>query len=141
MSQMERTEWRDLGFSKHHRLWGREMYMADIDWLGVEYSGYGTPRVLVEHKRYGARPENIDPRNANNQAVANLANAANIPFFINVYSEDYAKYQLIPVNNNARIYVPHIQTLNELEYVQLMYKLRNSEIPPEVAEFIKARLR
>ena len=131
MSQEERTGWRDAGLSARHRSWGWDCPAVDIDVLLVEYD-LGKPIALIEYKNEHATPQQKTHPSFN--ALIELGNRASIPVFACRYKDDFSNFRVIPLNDFSKEYVPKRITLTELEYVNLLYKLRGRKMPEELSK-------
>ncbi len=131
MSQEERTGWRDAGLSARHRSWGWDCPAVDIDFLLVEYD-LGKPIALIEYKNEHATPQQKTHPSFN--ALIELGNRASIPVFACRYKDDFSNFRVIPLNDFSKEYVPKRITLTELEYVNLLYKLRGRKMPEELSK-------
>lgn len=131
----ERTGWRDMAISQRHRMWGFNCPAADIDFLLIEYSA-GKAKALIEYKHEGARinfeEDNVGMHPKSYSALCDLANRANLPFFIIRYAENFRFWQVIPYNSYAKVWLAKEEVMTEKEYVTFLYKLRGSEIPREI---------
>ena len=125
----ERTLWRDAGLSERHRKWGWDCPMLDIDFLALEYDK-GAPSVLVEYKNEHTQTQYAS--HPSYQALIKLGDCANIPVFACRYSDDFTSWRVVPLNAKAREFVPSATTLNEAEWVRLLYRIRGREINDEV---------
>jgi len=131
VSQEERTGWRDAGLSARHRSWGWDCPAVDIDFLLVEYD-LGKPIALIEYKNEHATPQQKTHPSFN--ALIELGNRASIPVFACRYKDDFSNFRVIPLNDFSKEYVPKRITLTELEYVNLLYKLRGRKMPEELSK-------
>ena len=135
MSVDERSGWRDLEFSKHHRLWGHDCPMIDIDFLCCEYD-QGNPRALIEYKHTNALAENYNQPNY--KTLIRLGEIAQLPVFNVRYSADFKEYGVTPLNKYAVTHLPNPMAMNEKEYVTFLYKLRGRPLPEEVEDEINS---
>lgn len=128
----ERTHWRDLRLNDLHREWGWDCPMVDIDFLVLEYTHCRTV-AIVEYKH--EKWQVADPtHSASFVTITNLANIAKLPFFLVRYSDDMAIWVVRPLNNYALQHVPSQQVMTQAQYVALLYKLRDQELPAEIAQ-------
>jgi len=121
----ERTGWRDEALSRRHRLWGWDCPAADPDFLLIEYDRAEVV-ALVEYKHENAAP--IDLRTATYRAIAKLANAAQVPFFVVRYAGDFLWWEVMPANPNAYRVVPTTRRVTEQQYVRFLYRLRGRRL-------------
>ena len=122
----ERTEWRDLEFSKRHRKWGWDCPALDIDFLMIEYD-YGIPIALVEYKNeYAITQHSSHP---SYKALITLGNLADLPVFACRYSNDLLWYKAVALNDKAHEWLPERKTMTEREWVTLLYDLRGRSFP------------
>lgn len=133
----ERSHWRDEALSLRHRNWGWNAPMVDIDFLVVEYSA-GKARALIEYKSETAK---IDfENNKSFDALSDLANRADLPFFIVQYDNIlFSWFMVYPLNQRGKSVLKTVTKMTELEYVCFLYDLRGFELAPssEVAEWIR----
>lgn len=129
VTSSERTGWRDQEISQRHRRWGLYCTAVDIDFLLVEYK-LGTPVALVEYKQCQAIPPDLT--HGSYRALAALANASLIPFYIAVYWPESWAFQIEPGNEYALEWFFDGELLTEREYVTRMYKMRRETIPRDV---------
>lgn len=138
----ERSGWRDEKISRQHRLWGVECQITDIDFLVLEYyKEYDVirPTALVEYKNIRAKRQNSNyPQYV---ALAKLGSAANIPFFVVIYSDDFQKMIVQPMNAWAKVTVPRETCMSERQYVTFLYRLRGyDEVPQKVLNTLQGDL-
>ena len=132
----ERSAWRDLDFSEHHRKWGWDCPAVDIDFLMIEYDR-AKPIALVEYKHERAKP--ADPKSTTYRAIKTLSDLAGIPFFGVRYTSDFKKFTVARLNKKAEALLTARQVMTELEYVQFLYRLRWRKVPTDIIDFIKSR--
>ena len=132
----ERSGWRDLDFSEHHRKWGWDCPAVDIDFLMIEYDK-AKPIALVEYKHQQAKQ--ADPKTTSYRAIKALANIAHIPFFGVRYSYDFKQFTVARINYRAEQLLATRQIMSEFEYVEFLYRLRGRKVPDDIAQFIKSR--
>tara|TARA_Y100000310_G_C20226652_1_gene598271 strand:- start:118 stop:537 length:420 start_codon:yes stop_codon:yes gene_type:complete len=123
----ERTGWRDLSLSERHRKWGWDCPAVDLDFLFLEYDK-GQPVAIVEYKHERASPQYAC--HPTYQAMINLGTRADIPVFAARYKDDFSSWNIIPLNNIAKEWLPNRVVMNEREWVTFLYKLRGY-IPPD----------
>jgi hypothetical protein len=130
MSSVDRTNWRDEKLSLRHRDWGMDCPAVDIDFLLCEYN-HSKPVALIDYKLR----ENANKgyrHDSSIRTVANLADCANIPFFVVYYNclNNCWQFMLVPINkiasDNKVEY--HSKWLTESEYVNFLYSLRGYNI-------------
>lgn len=127
----ERNGWRDETISRRHRDWGYDCPALDLDWLVIEYDA-AIPVALVEYKNENARMAST--KEANYRALIKLGDMSGLPVFAVRYASDLSWFRVTALNCVARGKVPdRSQKMTELEYVTLLYKLRDRELPIEVA--------
>jgi hypothetical protein len=132
--RLERSGWRDEWMSIKHRDYGWDAPFVDIDFMGIEYN-YGKPVALIEYKHYNA---NVYPNHPSIKAQVYLADAAKIPHWIVIYYPEDVQYYLIPTNEYAKNYAGQKMCFepafwSEMNFVKLLYHLRKSNIPAEIA--------
>jgi hypothetical protein len=133
MSAHEHTGVRDLALSNRHRLYGFDCPATDIDFLLLEYN-HGQPIALIEHKHKNAL---VNLNDSSIVATKNLADRAQLPFFIVRYNPDNWHYIAIPGNRYATSHVVAPTLLMEEEYISLLYKMRGGTVPQYVLDAIK----
>ena len=87
------------------------------------------PVAIIEYKNRRAR---LDSGDANNTTLRRLADRANLPFLIVVYDTDQVQFGVVPMNNQAKDFVPEKQILSEEKYVELLYRIRNRVMPEDI---------
>ena len=127
----EITGRRDIKLCKRHRKWGFNMNELDLDF--IEYNDDALPLAIIEYKvafpLFPDRP-NIDRKI---KALTILAKKAELPALLTYYNPDF-KYWM-PFSLNEYLNIPGGR-YTEYEYVQLLYRIRKEEIPPEVSQFV-----
>ncbi len=127
----ERSGWRDERISRRHRTCGVACPATDIDFLLVETAG-AEPKAIIEYKHeradlnYGVSYQYV--------ALRKLAFNARLPFFVVQYADDFSWFKVYSMNDLAKNYVYDSKSMSELEFVKLLYLLRNKEMPQEVVE-------
>ena len=129
MSANERSGWRDVQLSIRHRKYGCDVPATDIDHLLIEYD-CAQPTALIEHKHLLAGAVNLS--HANYRATTELADRANLPFFVVRYNPERWTYRIQPANGIAQGVVFDPATCTEREYVEFLYRIRGREAPPEL---------
>lgn len=132
--RQERTGWRDQALSSRHRLWGYNCPMDDIDFLVCEYDQCKVV-ALVEYKNQHAKPHFMS--NPNIQALIDLANCAQRPFFVVRYADDLSLFRVVPINHIAKRSTAEAVVMSELEYVTFLYELRGRNIPQSIVQAIE----
>ena len=133
MTYEERTGWRDQQISARHRMWGFDCPALDIDFLMLEYD-QGKATAIVEFKHENAAPVHLG--HPSMRALKGLADAAGIPFWLVRYTDDYSWYFVTPGNDKAREFVSEAVRLSEPQWVELLYRCRGREVPPELSATI-----
>lgn len=118
----ERSEWRDIEFSKHHRTqWGFHCPMNDLDFVVAEYCWFKA-KALIEYKHERGL---VDLRAPGMRVLEDLADRAHLPAFVVRYGNDFDWYQVWALNALAVEWLPRgYQRFTEEEYVSFLYKLR-----------------
>jgi len=123
----ERNNWRDEKISHRHRCWGYDCPAVDIDFMVIEYDRRQAC-ALVDYKH-----ENLPEwhRNASSAALANMGTRAGIPAFVCVYADDFSWLYPIPLNDQARKWIPESggRHVTEQEWVKMLYEMRGRELP------------
>lgn len=128
----ERTGWRDERISLRHRAWGFDTPALDLDFLLLEYDR-GKACALVEFKHELAKE--LRRGHPSMRALSDLATRAGIPAFVAHYADDFSVYRVVPLNEQARIWIPTEQRMSEEEWVGLLYRLRGRTLPKDCAAF------
>lgn len=124
--KQEYTGLRDLGLSSRHRQWGFDAPAVDIDFLMIEYD-HDAPKALIEYKAYQGHKINIETSAI--RALANLANASGLPFFVVAYHPKEFWVYIKPINKRAMAYLKDAGHLSEADFVRLLYRLRGKVCP------------
>jgi hypothetical protein len=134
----ERTNWRDEALSARHRTWGFHIPMFDVDFLCVEYSKR-KPVALIEYKH--ERGWLVSRGNANMDVLISLGDnhTPALPVFVVQYAAKLDQFTVIPMNAVAEGLVSAQTVMNELQYVEFLYSLRRSTVPPVIRDEICKR--
>ncbi len=140
--------WSDRWISNRHRIWGSDLFMTDKDviitngddiatWHTINDKGFVTveyeihfgdpiPVAQIEYKTN----MNWDIKDWNIRLLKNDSDAHSpaIPFFIVVWDDISLEFLVCPINQTAKKFVPENIRLNEMDYVKLLYRLRDKEI-------------
>lgn len=133
----ERTGWRDEALSQRHRCWGWDCPAVDLDFLFLEYDR-GKATAIVEYKNEHARPQYAS--HPTYQAMIDVGNRAKLPVLACRYADDFSWWRIVPLNQEARKYVPHRVTITEQDWVRLLYKMRGYDVPQEVLDGISVEV-
>jgi len=125
----ERTGWRDQELNERHRRWGWDCPAIDLDFLFIEYDK-GKAAALVEYKNEFAKPQYTS--HPSFQALILLGDASDIPVIGVRYASDFSWWKVVPLNDKAKTYIPEIKTMNEVEYVTMLYAMRGRVLGPDV---------
>lgn len=125
----ERTHWRDQSLSERHRLWGYNAPAVDIDFLLIEYDS-DQPRACIEYK--AVHGQRIQTETSALRAVTALCNSAGIPFFLVAYHPTLFWVWIKAMNVRAQPYIPTARYLSEVQFVTLLYRLRNRVVPQSI---------
>lgn len=126
----ERTGWRDELISRRHRMWGFDCPAVDIDFLMLEYD-HGKAAAIVEFKHERAAPVHLG--HPSMRALAGLADAANIPFFLVRYTDQETWYYVTPGNARACELLPEAMEMTEPDWIKLLYRCRGRDVPQELS--------
>ena len=137
MTSFERTGWRDEELSRWHRRLGVNCPAVDIDFLLMEYD-HGKVSALIEYKNEYASPQYAS--HPNYQALIDLGDRADLPVIVCRYKTDFSQWKVIPLNNKAKSIIPQRTTLNETEYISLLYKIRGRDCPKSVIDGMKIEI-
>ena len=124
--RQERTGWRDQALSERHRRWGWDCPMLDIDFLALEYDK-GVSVAIVEYKHENAEKQYSS--HPSYRALRDLGDKADLPVFAVRYAGDFAWWLVVPLNSRAKQVVPERKKMTEREWVEVLYRLRNYELP------------
>ena len=124
----ERTGWRDLRINDRHRMWGCDCPAMDIDFLMLEYDR-GKAVALVEYKHEDAQVVRLSHPSI--RAMVDLADRACLPAFLVRYADDFAWWYATPLNDIARKLIPEARMTTEAEWVEILYRCRGRDLPPE----------
>lgn len=133
----ERTGWRDEALSRRHRRWGWDCPAVDLDFLFLEYD-HGKASAIVEYKNEHAAPQYAS--HPTYQAMIDLGNRAGVPVIACRYSDDFSTWKVVPLNKEAKKYLPERQTLTEQGWVKLLYNIRGYDVPQEVLDGINVEI-
>lgn len=120
-TRRERTGWRDQEISARHRTWGFNCPAVDLDFLMVEYN-LGKPVGLIEYKHFKAQTPNL--LHATYRALSELADIAGLPFLLAFYWPEIWAFRVTPVNDKAKEFFAHEETVTEREFVTRLYRMR-----------------
>lgn len=142
MVRRERTEWRDMEISKRHRSWGTDCPAVDIDFLLLEFD-HERPAAIIEYKHIGARKQR--PSDPSYCALRDLATnyrgngKDGIPFFATRYSGSpyWREWNVIPLNDQAKFWVPARKLMSEEEFVTLHYHMRGRKPPRSLIDWLR----
>jgi len=126
--RQERTGWRDERISKRHKQWGWNCPALDIDFLLLEYDE-GKAVALVEYKHEDAQVVRLGHPSV--RAVVDLADRASLPAFVVRYADDFTWWYPTPLNQRARELLPEARMTTEAEWVEILYRCRGRDLPPE----------
>ena len=125
----ERTGWRDQRLSERHRRWGWNCPMVDIDFLALEYDE-GKAAAIVEYKHENAAPQYASQPSY--RAIIDLGDRAGVPVFAVRYADDFSWWRVTPLNDLAKTWVPGQTPMTEEEWVTTLYRIRGTEVPPDL---------
>ncbi len=129
----EQLGWRDARISQRHRnFYGIDCPMTDIDLVAVAYDR-AAPVALIEYK-YARQTIHRFNNTSNVRALTRLADMAGLPAWVAYYRVHSWSYQIIPLNDKARVLFgnePFI-SLCEDEYVEILYQVRGRKMPADV---------
>lgn len=131
--KQERTGWRDLELSLRHKKWGWNLPAVDLDFLLLEYDR-GKAIAIVEYKHENATPQIAT--HPSYQAMIDLGTRAGIPVFACRYKSDFTQWNIVPLNNEAKKWMPNGRThLTERQWVTFLYKIRGYDLPQELFNY------
>jgi hypothetical protein len=126
----ERTGWRDESLSQRHRRWGWDCPAVDLDFVSLEYDK-GKASVLVEYKNEHAAPQMAS--HPSYRAMVDLVRPG-IPVFAVRYASDFSWWRAVPLNREAKRWLPTRTELTEREWVALLYEIRGTPMPSDLLE-------
>ena len=129
----ERSGWRDEALSRRHRRWGFDCPMVDLDFVGLEYDK-GRATAIVECKNERAAPQYAS--SPSYQAMIDLGTRAGVAVFACRYTEDFASFTAVPLNDEAKKHLPKRKEMTEPEWVRFLYSLRGYDCPQSVIDGI-----
>jgi len=131
--KQERTGWRDLELSRRHRRWGWDLPAVDLDFLFLEYDR-GKAVAIVEYKHEHAAPQNAT--HPTYQAMIDLGTRAGIPVFACRYKSDFTCWNIVPLNNEAKQWMPDGRIhMTERQWVTFLYKIRGYDLPQGIFSY------
>ena len=131
--KQERTGWRDLELSLRHRKWGWDLPAVDLDFLFLEYDR-GKAVAIVEYKHEHATPQHAT--HPTYQAMIDLGTRASIPVFACRYKSDFTQWNIVPLNNEAKEWMPNGRMLlTERQWVTFLYKIRGYDLPQAIFNY------
>jgi len=129
--KVERTGWRDLRLSQRHRRWGWDCPAVDLDFLFLEYDA-GKAVALVEYKHEQAAQQ--WPSHPTYLAMRDLGTRAGVPVFGVRYADDFSWWRVVPLNGDAKHWLPVPRKMTERGWVTFLYRLRGRSLPPNLFE-------
>ncbi len=131
--RQERTCWRDLELSLRHKRWGWNLPAVDLDFLLLEYDR-GKAVAIVEYKHEYALPQIAT--HPSYQAMIDLGTRAGIPVFACRYKSDFTLWNIVPLNNEAKKWMPNGRMLlTERQWVTFLYKIRGYDLPQAIFNY------
>lgn len=124
----ERSEWRDRDLSLRHRIWGKGLFLVDLDFIGVEYAYGSEPVLLVEYKYRAVLNSEFNYNDANLKAVGNLGTAAGIAAILVFYEKNPWWFELMPLNKKATLFFNDHQIMSEREFVVMLHEVRGHKL-------------
>lgn len=100
--------------------------MLDIDFLALEYDK-GVSVAIVEYKHENAEKQYSS--HPSYRALRDLGDKADLPVFAVRYAGDFSWWLVVPLNSKAKQVVPERKKMTEREWVEVLYRLRNYELP------------
>jgi hypothetical protein len=147
----------DFNASNRHRQWGDNLWMADIDFLVIEYS-LNRITAMIDYKLNYPKNKYYDfKKQPGIKALIALCNMAGLPFFIVCYCQSIDPNTVVvdgPRNERRTWGLKNISVLamnataigilnnekdrdfTELNYVKFLYKLRDEDIPDDIEQLL-----
>ena len=69
-----------------------------------------------------------------------MGNRASLPVFAVRYAADFSWWRVVPLNAQAKAWLPERAEMTEREWVTLLYRIRGYELPETVFEDAKVSL-
>lgn len=89
----------------------------------------------MEYKNEHAAPQYAS--HPSYRALSGLGTRADIPVLASRYADDFSSFTAVPLNGEAKMYLPDRTIMTELEWVKFLYLLRGHNCPQSVIERIK----
>ena len=97
-----------------HKTWGVYVPAVDIDCLVIEYD-CSKPRAIIEYKHENV--VKVDTNKSTIKALVNLGNAAGLPVFVAVYSDDFVTWWVKALNELGKVWLPEYRKMMRKEYI------------------------
>ena len=135
----ERTGWRDLAFSKRHRLYGDDCTAVDLDYMPFRLDEYyrGEPVGLIEYKNENVPFQNYSKPNF--QALINLGNKASLPVYCVYSSKYFSRFIVDPLNHYAEKFFMNRTKLTEHNYVKFLHDLRGIKVHDRYIDYLLSK--
>tara|TARA_Y100000034_G_scaffold132279_1_gene194869 strand:- start:780 stop:1208 length:429 start_codon:yes stop_codon:yes gene_type:complete len=128
----EKYRFRDERLSNRHRLYGSSCPMVDLDFIVIEYH-LKKSVALIEYKHWRGE-SSLNLQDANYQALMDMADKAELPFFISYYHPETWNYIVYPTNMESFKWILLRTSMTEKEYVKFLYKLRYLKVKQDILD-------
>ena len=128
----EKYGFRDERLSRRHRLYGVSCTMVDLDFIVIEYH-LKKVVALVEYKHHRCE-SSLNLEDSNYQALMDMADRADLPFFISFYHPKTWDYIVHPGNMNSFEWITTKTEMNEHDYVRFLYKIRYINVKQDILD-------
>lgn len=99
-------------------------------------------KALIEYKSEDASidfffPNPIGMHPKSYEALNDLANRGNMPFFVVIYKNDFTLWLVTPMNDQSKNWFKEATVLSEKAWVLFLYTLRGRTIPQEILKMLR----
>ncbi len=115
---------------ERQKAWGLSSPANDIDFLLFVFNGEET-KGIVKYKRTALSEWR---RNHSSSVISELGTMAGVPAFVCGYAKDFSWFWPIPLNDEARKWIPEHdgRRLSEKEWAEMLYAIRGRSMPADV---------
>jgi hypothetical protein len=127
--------------SDRHRRWGYDYPAVDLDFVVYDK---GIAIALIEYKNEHGAPLNLAIASSPFRPLGvlrNVADRAQLPFFICRYADDFASFKVRAINTIAKAILPETTLFDEVGFVHFLYELgeRKRRVPRYVQDNLKGQ--